>query len=165
VQSENVLLEVLDDEGHPCAPGQTGRLVITALHNYATPLIRYEIGDHAQVGEPCDCGRGLPVLTRILGRTRNMLVLPNGEQHWPIVGFREFRDIAPISQYQFVQKSTRELLARFVMERPITEAQEKQLTAHIQKSLGHPFAIRFEYLDSIPRGKTGKYEEFVCEVS
>jgi phenylacetate-CoA ligase len=57
VQSENVLVEILDERDEPCPPGQTGRLVITALHNFATPLIRYEIGDLAIPGESCACGR------------------------------------------------------------------------------------------------------------
>lgn len=65
VQSEAVLLEVIDAAGNPCAPGETGRVVLTPLHNFAMPLIRYEIGDHAEVGAPCPCGRGLPVLKRI----------------------------------------------------------------------------------------------------
>ena len=120
VQAENVLVEVLDDEDKPCKPGETGRLVVTSLHNFAMPLIRYEIGDHAEVGEPCPCGRGLPVLNRILGRSRNMLVLPNGEQRWPLVGFREFRDIAPIRQYQFIQDSTSHLTGRFVVEQSLS---------------------------------------------
>jgi phenylacetate-CoA ligase len=53
VQSENVLVEVLDDEGRPCRSGQTGKVVITALHNFAMPLLRYDIGDYAEVGDAC----------------------------------------------------------------------------------------------------------------
>ena len=60
-QSESVLVEVLDDEGRPCTPGQVGKVVLTALHNFAMPLIRYENQDYAEVGPPCACGRGLPV--------------------------------------------------------------------------------------------------------
>lgn len=67
VQSEVVLLEVLDKHNQPCLPGAVGRVVVTVLHNFATPLIRYATGDYAEVGEPCGCGRGLPVLRRILG--------------------------------------------------------------------------------------------------
>ena len=55
VQSESILPEVLGDDGTPCLPGEVGRVVITALHNFATPLIRYELGDYAEVGEACPC--------------------------------------------------------------------------------------------------------------
>ncbi len=105
VQSETVLVEVLDDDGNPCAPSAIGRVVVTALHNFATPLIRYELGDYAEVGPPCPCGRGLPVLKRIVGRARNMLTLPSGEQIWPRFGAARIAKIAPIRQIQCVQKS------------------------------------------------------------
>ena len=45
-------------------PGEIGRLVVTRLHHFATPLLRYDIGDYAEVGDACPCGRGLPVLRR-----------------------------------------------------------------------------------------------------
>src|SRR5205814_1772267 len=112
----------------------------------------------------CDCGRGAPVLTRLLGRSRNMLALPSGEQRWPMVGYRQFQEIAPIRQFQVIQKTRTQILARFVVEQSLTPEQELKLAAHIQKSLGHPFEIEFEYLDSIPRGQTGKYEDFVSKV-
>ncbi len=65
VQSEMNLVEVLGEDGRPCAPGETGRVVVTPLHAFAMPLFRYELGDLAEVGAPCPCGRGLPVLNRI----------------------------------------------------------------------------------------------------
>ena len=97
---------------------RTGRLVVTSLHNLATPLIRYEHRDHVEVGTPCSCGRGLPTIARILGRTRNMLTLPDGRQHWPLTGFMAFREIAPVRQYQFVQHTREEIEVRFVVDRP-----------------------------------------------
>ncbi|MDQ7008381.1 MAG: phenylacetate--CoA ligase family protein, partial [Acidobacteriota bacterium] len=81
--AEHLLVEVVDEAGQPCGPGEWGRVLLTTLHNYAMPLIRYEIGDYAELGAPCPCGRGLPVLRRILGRRRNMLVTPDGRRHWP----------------------------------------------------------------------------------
>ena len=68
VMSELFLVEILDEEGRPCGAGETGRVVATDLHNYGMPLLRYDLGDYAQVGEPCPCGRGLPVLDRVVGR-------------------------------------------------------------------------------------------------
>jgi len=70
IHSETVYVEILDDLGAPCLPGESGRLVVTSLHNYAMPLIRYELDDYAEVGERCRCGRGLPVLKRIFSPGR-----------------------------------------------------------------------------------------------
>ena len=102
VMSESLLVETLDQHDSPCSPGQTGRVVITDLHNLAAPLIRYDIGDYAELGEPCSCGRGSHKLKRILGRTRNLIVKPNGDRHWPLTGYRECSSIVPFRQYQMV---------------------------------------------------------------
>ena len=72
VHSESVLVEVLDAEDRGCAPGTVGRVVVTTLHNFAMPLVRYDTGDLAEVGAPCPCGRGLPVLQRIVGRASDV---------------------------------------------------------------------------------------------
>lgn len=68
VQSEAVYVEVLDDDGRPCRAGQVGRVVVSTLHNFAMPLLRYDVGDLAEVGSGCPCGRNLPVLSRVVGR-------------------------------------------------------------------------------------------------
>jgi len=161
VQSENVLLEVLDEKNRHCGPGEVGRVIVTTLHNFATPLIRYEIGDFAEMGERCNCGRGLPVLKRILGRVRNMITLPTGEQRWPILGYKQFEAVIPVKQIQTIQDAPDHLEMRLVVEGSITQDQEQQVTAIVRKSLGYPFTIKFTYMDEIPRAKSGKYEEFV----
>ncbi len=160
VQSENVRVEVLDEQGHDCRPGQTGRVILSTLHNFAMPLLRYESGDYAEVGEPCPCGRTLPVLARIMGRTRNMLVLPDGRRHWPIVGFSGFRAIAPVVQHQVVQHRLDDVEVRLVVERAISPEEEAGLMRKVHDALHHPFPLRFSYVDAIERSPTGKYEEF-----
>ena len=77
IQSEFVRVEILDDENQPCQAGQTGRIVVTPLHNFQTPLIRYDTGQHAELGDPCSCGRTLPVLIPFpVNGIRRSLVLP-----------------------------------------------------------------------------------------
>jgi phenylacetate-CoA ligase len=103
VQSENLLLEVLDAHGRACEPGQSGSVVLTVLNNFATPLIRYEIGDVAVPGTRCSCGRALPVLERVIGRVRNLLTLPDGEQRYPDFGVDFYGALEPVSQFQIVE--------------------------------------------------------------
>ena len=159
VQSESVLAEILDGDGKPCAPGGTGRLVVTDLHNFAMPLIRYEIGDYAEAGEPCPCGRGLPVITRILGRTRNMLTLPSGEQIWPAFA-KALREALPqLRQAQLVQRTLDEIEVRLVVARPLTPREEDRARRALGKALSDAFAYRFVYVDEIPRSAAGKFEE------
>lgn len=167
VQSENVLLEVIDDDGRPCGPGEVGRVLITSLHNFATPLIRYELGDYAEVGEPCACGRGLPVIRRIVGRQRNRLVLPDGSSVFPHFGNHEdyMAVTTAVRRFQIVQRSLHELEARLVVAEPLTAAQEEQMRAIMLRSLGHPFHVTITYHDEIPPSPRGKFEEFVSEVA
>jgi len=166
IQSENVYLEVVNDDGEPCRPGEVGRVLITSLNNFATPLIRYELGDYAEVGESCSCGRGLPVLTRILGRERNRLILPSGESQFPYLGdHEEYREVTTaVQQYQFIQRSLEEVENKMVVSEPLTLEQENKLREIIIKNLGHPFHITFSYHDDIPKSTTGKFEEFICEI-
>ena len=165
VMAESMLVEVLDAAGKPCAPGETGRLVVSSLHNYATPLIRYELRDHATAGGPCTCGRTLPTLVRIAGRERNMVKLPDGSTHWPLVGFHRFRDIAPVRQYQLLQRSLGEIEVRLVCDRALKPDEETQLAMVIRDALGYPFALRFMFFEGeLPRSANGKFEEFVCAI-
>lgn len=160
-QSESMLVEVLDDHDQPTAVGQIGRVVLTPLHNFAMPFIRYEIGDYAEVGGPCSCGRGLPVLHRVLGRVRNMVIYPTGERKWPYLGETRYADIAPVRQYQLVQTLVDRIEARFVVDRPLTVAEEGALASHIQSELGYPFRIDFVYREAIPRSANAKFEDFI----
>jgi len=164
VQAEAVCVEVLRTDGSACAPGEIGRVVVTPLAEYRTPLLRYALGDYAEVGAPCACGRGLPVLTRILGRVRNMIALPDGGWRWPLPGDGRYHEIAPVRQYQFVQKSRTRFEARLVCARRPSADEERALANWMRERLGHPFDIDFVYVDAIPRHASGKYEDFICEV-
>jgi phenylacetate-CoA ligase len=163
VQSEGILLEVLDGD-RPCGPGEVGRVVVTPLHNFAMPLIREELGDYAEVGEACPCGRGLPVLKRILGRVRNLATLPTGEQFFPRLGVKRLNEIAPIELIQLVQTSLEHIEVRLVVPREISREEEEGFSGILRERLGYPFELTFTYHDEIPRGPGGKFEQFRSEI-
>ena len=163
VMSETILVEVLNDENLPCREGEIGRVVLTPLHNYAMPLFRYVIGDYAEVGGKCSCGRTLPVLKSVLGRERNQLILPNGERRYAYIGARFLGAVPSIAQYQAVQTSRERIEIRVVLHRPMTQAEEATLREMVLKALGHAFEIVVVPVESIPRAESGKYEDFKCE--
>lgn len=165
VMAETMLVEVIDVNGNPCGPGETGRLVVSSLHNMAMPLIRYVVGDLATVGTACACGRTLPTLARIAGRERNLVRLPDGTMHWPLVGFHRFREIAPIRQYQLIQQTLHSVEVRLVCDRPLSGEEEAQLAAVICEALTYAFSLHFTYFErELPRAANGKFEEFVCMI-
>lgn len=161
VQSENLLVEILDEDGRPCGPGETGRVVLTPLHNFAMPLLRYELGDYAEVGPPCDCGRSLPVLARINGRRRNMVVLPDGSRHWPSLPSALWLSVAAIRQFRVVQTMPDSLEVTYVMDRPLTDAEQKKLEKALAGKMGHAFGVVWNRVDSIERSPNAKFEDFV----
>jgi phenylacetate-CoA ligase len=165
VQSESVLVEVVDDDGRPCHPGSIGRVLVTDLHNFAMPLVRYDIGDYAELGDACDCGITLPVLRRIVGRVRNMLITASGERYWPMLGSRKYSEIAPVVQHQLAQKELDLVELRIVTREQLSERQEQALRALVLSSLPPGMRLELRYCDQIARGAGGKFEDFVCELN
>ena len=165
IMSEALIVEVLNERWEPCKEGEIGRVVVSDLANLATPLIRYDIGDYAEIGPPCACGRGLPTLKRILGRERNLVRLPDGSRNWPLVGFHHYDTVAPIRQYQLIQHKIDELEFKIVTDQEITREQEERLIKIVQKSLNYPFKITIaQFRERLAAAPNGKFEEFICEV-
>ncbi len=165
--AEKVFIELLNDDNEPCKPGEVGRVVITDLHNFAMPIIRYDIGDYAERGAPCPCGRGLPVLNEIKGRVRGLITLPSGERFVPRLMITEFSELAGVElrQIQIVQKSLEEVEVRLVTTTPLNDEQAARLTKGINRRLQHAFNISYSYHDAIPRNAGDKFEDFISEVT
>lgn len=165
VMSEAVIVEVVDEQGVPCPEGEVGRVLVSDLTNLATPLIRYDIGDYAEAGPRCSCGRGLPTLKRILGRERNLVRRPDGTRNWPLVGYKKFDTVVPVRQYQLIQTALDHIELRIVTDSEIGEDQERAFADIVQKALGYPFKITIKrFRDRLQPGPNGKFEEFVCKV-
>lgn len=164
VMAEGVYLEVLDEAGKPCGPGEIGRVVVTPLHNFAMPLLRYEIGDYAECGGPCPCGRGLAVLNRIIGRSRDRVIMPDGTGRAAFFGSKKFYQVPAIRQFQGAQTARNVIELRLVVRHPLTLDEESLITGLVRDDLDPSFQVRFVYVDEIPRRPSGKIEEFRCEI-
>lgn len=165
VMAESVLLEILDERGMPCSPGQVGRVVVTSLHNAAMPIVRYVLGDEAEAGPPCACGRGLPVISRVLGRVRNLLILPNGHRLRPAL-VDVFKHFEAVRQYQVIQRAPDALEARLLTDAPLDAGTESRLREALRALTGFPFHISCIYFSGdLPRGPGSKFEEFVSRLA
>src|SRR6185437_10470457 len=80
VMADNVICELVRDDGSAAEPGETGEVVVTDLTNFAMPLVRYRMGDRAEAGERCACGRTFPTLRKVLGRTYDDMFTPSGRR-------------------------------------------------------------------------------------
>lgn len=161
VQSENAIVEVLDAAGRPCEAGETGTVVLTPLHIFAMPLLRYEIGDLAIVGGGrCGCGRLLPILDAVPGRARDLLMVPSGDLRPPYDGHRAVMQVRAILQHQVVQTSPDQVCFRLVVARPLTPAEEQHVIAVATEAIGGSLRVSIDYVAEITRGPNGKFAEF-----
>jgi phenylacetate-CoA ligase len=97
-------LEILNKDNLPCQLGEPGRVVVTSLENLAMPLIRYELGDVAAFGEPCEHGINLPVIEPKIVRAREAVVLPDGRLEIPYVDGTElakYPSVLDLQAYRF----------------------------------------------------------------
>lgn len=165
VMSEHVILEILDENDQICGPGETGRVMVTDLHNFLQPIIRYETGDMAEPTEPCSCGRGLPSVKRVFGRVRNFMRLATGERIFPyILGQHDLGQMAPIRQLQVIQRDYLHMDVVMAVKRRVTVDEEKAVLMALEQGLGHSFELRPIYVAEIPRPASGKFEDFRCEI-
>lgn len=163
VQAEGVKLEILREDGSPCEAWEEGRVVLTPLHNFAMPLIRYEIGDRAVFGPACRCGRPLPVLAAIPGRARDMLTLPNGQRRFPYYAHNTMMQVDAIVQHQVAQTALDVVEIRLVVRRPLTTTEEAHVIGAATRGLGGQHKVQIVYRPEILRQASGKFAEFVNE--
>lgn len=168
LMAESLIVELLREDGMPCAEGEIGRVVLTDLHNHATPLVRYALGDLAEAGGACPCGRGLPTIKRIVGRSRNLLRKADGSRIWPTLGgltASGYLSRLPVLQYQLVQTAIDHLEVRLVTGRPFTAEDEAIVRTSVRRALGIPMELSFRYFENrIPLPASGKFEDFISLV-
>ena len=132
-----------------------GALIITTTSNKY--IKRYKHGDHIELGK-CTCGRRLQTIKKIHGRVRNMMILPNGDKKWPLIGSLEYESFG-IKRFQMVQTKVDELELSIICD-PLGE-RETDLIDVVNKWVGFPVNVIIKYVDSFPNYK---FEEFVCNI-
>ena len=166
VHAEHVLLEVLDADGRPCPPGRAGRVVLTALHNYLTPLIRYEIMDEAVMGEsPCPCGRGLPLLTKVRGKVRPLFRLPDGRVKHASGLIEQLYHLEGIHQYQIVQRAIDHFLVRVAPGRAWTPEHPERIRRLVLEHVGAPVRVEVEVRERLELPECGKLIDVISELA
>ena len=161
VNSDRLYVEVVDDSGRPCPPGQTGGLLITDLDNYGMPLIRYRIGDSASWSD--ETAGGFPVLAAVDGRSLDVVRTRDGRRiggtFWTIV----LREKPGFEQFQVIQKDLAGVLVRYVRT-PGVVPDFDWMSERIRTQCGPDLEVRFEEVDSIAPGAGGKHRVVVSEL-
>ena len=156
-------IEVHDNNGQ-VPVGNVGDLICTSLLNTDMPLIRYRVGDRGALApdSPCDCGRTLPALASVEGRTDDVLYTPDGR----LVGRLDpvFKSSLPIREAQIVQEATDRIRVRYVPAVGFSPEDEETIVAQIQARMGKMQVI-MEEVGEVPRTSNGKFRAVICQLS
>lgn len=159
VMAENLLVEILKEDGSPARPGESGRVVVTDLNNRAMPLIRYEVGDRAVRGSSCGCGRGYAVLGEIQGRAYDFVRDRAGRSFHGEYFMYLFEDLrergTDIDQFRVTQRSRDHLHVEVATPGRLDAREE----AFVRRRLGRDMSgmdVSLERVDEIERLDSGK---------
>lgn len=165
IDADSLIMQAVDDDGEEVAAGKCGEIVCTSLFNYAMPLIRYKVGDFGVFSDKdCSCGRSLPLLNRIEGRSDSLLLLPGGRAMSPravTVAMGSFGLNNYIEQFKIVQEKKDYIQIYLKLQGSSVDKRmiENGIVAHFKKIFGvEDNSVEFEVIivDEIPLNKTGK---------
>jgi phenylacetate-coenzyme A ligase PaaK-like adenylate-forming protein len=162
VAESNVLVDLGEDriehQGAVC-----GNVLLTGLHCYATPFIRYQVGDFARLAEQCRCGhRGLTI-DKLLGRLSTTLKLPDGGRRPFHLAALRLKEVIDYQDLKVRQTAIDAITVELVSKDRSDEARHR-LTDYLQAISGPEFSIHVESRDRIDWGSSPKRLMFLCEV-
>jgi phenylacetate-CoA ligase len=165
--SLDVIVEFLDGEGEPVAPGELGHLILTRLHPGPMPLIRYQIGDMGIAGEQriCECGRGFELMDSIQGRDTDIIITPEGNRlivHF-FTGIMEF--FPEIASFQVVQEEVNSMSVRIVPRPDFSTDTAAAIKSKLIEMGATGINIQIETVKEIPTAPSGKRRFVISKIT
>ena len=165
VLTDALVLEIVDAEGRPVAPGEAGEIVITDLYSHEAPFIRYATGDIAVMGSrPCSCGRALPLLDRIEGRSNDVIIAADGRMINSLALIYTLREIPGVDHFRIRQKAVDRFAIQLVKNGQFPPEAEERIRKGWTQLLRVPVEVTFEYMAQLPLEGSGKFRHVVCEI-
>jgi len=162
---EDILVEIVDDDGNRVPPGRPGEIVVTHLRSEEYPFVRYRTGDVGVIGDAaCPCGRGLPILREVHGRADDLLLGLDGARVPGQVVVLLFRDVPGIAAFKVIQEETDLVRILLVKNSEFPDRAESTIAEGFRARLGAAMRVELQAVDSIPREASGKYRTVVSRV-
>jgi phenylacetate-CoA ligase len=158
VNLDSGIFEFLNFRNEKAQIGEIARMVVTSFRNLKTPLIRYDILDSILVGnnKKCACGCEMPIIEKIIGREDDLLW--TSEKGYIGRMDTAYKGLEGIVQSQIVQINPTDFEIKNIVDQNYTKEIEEKFTKNLKDRLGETINLKFEYIDSIPLGKNGKFE-------
>jgi len=151
-------VEVLNNHNQLVKEGEEGRVIVTNLHNYSMPLIRYEIGDIAVLGpEKCRCGNVLPTLKKVTGRITDHFVKEDGTIISGSALTLTFNRKDWVEAFQIIQEDYKNVKILIIRKGDVNESEKIDIEGKIKFLLGQDCRIIWEFVHEIPKTQSGKY--------
>lgn len=168
VNDEYGVVEIIKDD-HPARPGEAGEIIATSFNNWVMPLIRYQTGDMAVVGDvsSCPCGRGLSVVKSVEGRVIDVLRMPDGKIVPPTALTLLFDKASAmgIDRAQICQVAQDQIVVKLIPRNREMPPDTGVLENDLRMMMGDKVQIRFEMVTHIPNTAAGKFKFVVSELS
>ena len=158
VAADCVVVEILGDDGQPVEAGEVGEITITNLHSFGMPLIRYRLGDRAALSsDSCPCGRGLPLMSELKGRSTDTLYTPDGNRIHGLGAMYILRVLPEVSHFQVIQEAIDRISVLVVFKKDADiEVLKSTIIKGFDQLMGADVKTTVEVVDEIPVLPSGK---------
>lgn len=169
IGAESIVVEIVNNKGEHIPVGEEGKILNTNLHNYAMPFIRYDTGDEGVISENvCPCGRGLPLLARLSGRTTDFLLTTKGKKIPGLAVDLKLLASEGVDQFQIIQEDYKEVIVKVVLTKgnqwEHMDTLIKKIKDEYKAILGEDMGITVEFIDQIPTTREGKRRVVVSKL-
>jgi len=165
ITAEDIIVEIVDENGAVLPVGQSGEIVVTHLATGEFPFIRYRTGDVGVLDDQvCPCGRGLPVLKEIQGRTTDFVVAQDGTVMHGLALIYVIRDLPGVKEFKIVQESLDLVRVVLAADGAFTAAMEEGIRFGMRARLGPGVQVVIERVESVPKEASGKFRYVVSRV-
>jgi phenylacetate-coenzyme A ligase PaaK-like adenylate-forming protein len=166
ITAEDVLVEIVDPDGRVLPVGEQGEIVVTHFATGEFPFIRYRSGDVGSLSpERCPCGRGLPLLEKVSGRTTDFIVAKDGTVMHALALIYAIRDVPGVRNFKIVQEDLDHTRVLLVTDSGFPTEREDGIRKRLGERLGASVRISMERVNEIPKTPSGKHRYVESHVS
>jgi phenylacetate-CoA ligase len=167
ISAEDLIVEIIDNNGKVVTDGEKGEIVVTHMATSDFPFIRYRTGDIAALDiKTCACGRGLPILKDIEGRTTDFVVAANGTMMHGLALIYILRELSGIEEFKIVQETKLHTRVQIVpsVNTELSYQLQATIIADFKARLGYEVIIDLEIVKQIEAEKSGKFRYVISKV-
>jgi phenylacetate-coenzyme A ligase PaaK-like adenylate-forming protein len=166
ITAEDIVVEIVAEDGEVLPHGEKGEIVITHMATGDFPFVRYRTGDVGSLSkDSCPCGRGLPLLAEIEGRSTDFVKAADGTVLHGLALIYVLREIPEVEEFKIVQESLTRITVQIVTSSSETQKIETIVTQQFRRRLGESLVVNFVYVGKIQREASGKFRYVVSQLA